>query len=324
MNPSGGDFGLYVADKIRLLPALHTELGLRWDLQTYAAEPESTLSPRLNLVYALGSRSALRAGWGYFYQPERIFELQIQDGVDTFSPAQRSEHHVLGLEHQFDGGYRLHAAAYRKITEAPRVRFENLFDPLGFFPEADGDRVRIAPDEARAEGLELLFSSPEGGKLSWWGGYTLASVEDHVDGTWVPRSWDQRHTLNLGLSLRPWAGWEFTVAGLYHSGRPTTPVAATSRTLPDGSLEIEPILGPRNSDRLPVYHRLDLRIVRSVWFKGSELRAFLNVTNLLDRKNVCCVKSFDFVPTGNSGVHVQRNDRHGLSRLLTFGVSWTF
>jgi hypothetical protein len=324
VNPAGGDLGLYLADRVRLLPAIHAEIGLRWDLQTYAAEPERTLSPRINLVYALGSRSTLRAGWGYFYQPERIFELQIQDGIDTFSAAQRSKHHVLGFQHQFDGGFGLQASAYLKTTENPRVRFENLFDPFGFFPEADGDRVRIAPDEAQAQGLELLFTSPEGGRLSWWGGYTLASVEDHVDGAWVPRSWDRRHTLNLGLSLRPWAGWELTLVSLSHTGRPTTPVTSTSRPLPDGSLEMVPVLGPRNSDRLPAYHRLDLRISRSMGIKGTDLKAFVNVTNLLDRENVCCVESFDFIPAEDGSVEVVRNDRHGLSRLLTFGVSWTF
>ena len=39
-------------------------------------------------------------------------------------------------------------AAYRRRVEAPRVRFENLFDPVLVFPELAEDRVRSLPNAA--------------------------------------------------------------------------------------------------------------------------------------------------------------------------------
>jgi outer membrane receptor protein involved in Fe transport len=324
LDPSGGDYGLYIADRIHVLPTLEVELGLRWDLQTYTVESDSTFSPRVSLVRAVGSRSRLRAGWGYFHQPERIHELQVQDGVERFARPQRAEHRVIGFEHELEKGYRFQVGAYQKIWTDLRVRYENLFDPFSFFPEAGADRVAIAPDRAEARGVELAVWSPPGKKLSWWAGYGLSSAEDEIDGEWIPRSWDQKHTVNLGLNLRPWDRWDLTVAGAYHSGRPTTPVTAEAQMLPDGSLGIIPIIGPRNSERFPSYHRLDLRISRSMDVKGTVLKAFLNVANLLDRDNVCCVESFDYHLAPDGTVAVEREDRHGLRRVFTFGLSWTF
>ena len=130
--------------------------------------------------------------------------------------------------------------------------------------------------------------------------------------------------MNLGLTFRPDAQWDFTIAGTVHSGRPTTPTTAETHTLPDGSLEIVPVTGPRNSLRLPAYHRLDFGIGRSLRVRGTTLRASLNVTNVLDRENICCVDGFDFAALPDGSVEVQRRARHGLPRLITFGLSWTF
>ena len=54
------------------------------------------------------------------------------------------------VDHAFAAGLDLRVEAYRKYYRRINPRFENLFDPLVLLPEAEFDRVRIAPDSARA------------------------------------------------------------------------------------------------------------------------------------------------------------------------------
>ena len=134
------------------------EASLRWDRQTQTDQEE--LSPRLNLIYAPVSRLALRAAWGRFYQPQRINELQVEDGESRFFPAQRAEHRLVSLEWLLASRWRLRADAYMKVMSDLRPRYENLFDPFELFPEGEGDRIRIAPDRAEAKGLEPPRAAP--------------------------------------------------------------------------------------------------------------------------------------------------------------------
>ncbi|MEE8111296.1 MAG: TonB-dependent receptor, partial [Acidobacteriota bacterium] len=323
-QPSGQEYGLYFSDRIRVSHSLNIDVGVRWDRETYTAFEDETVSPRINLAYSPGSRSTLRAGWGYFHQPQKIHELQVEDGVGDFFPTQRSEHFTLGFDHGFRNGLELTVNAYRKNMTDLRPRYENLFDPFGFFPEADQDRVRIAPDRAEARGIEFLLGRPAGDRFSWWAGYTLASVEDEIDGDWIPRSWDQRHTLDLGLHFRLGESWNFGVTGSYHSGRPTTQMTAETAELPDGTLEIVPVLGPRNAERYPAFHSMDLRVDRIFPFRQMDFRLFLNITNIYGRRNICCVESFDYTVQPDGSVLVDPREVFGLPSLISFGLTWTF
>ena len=62
-----------------------------------------------------------------------------------------------------------------------------LFNPVVIFPEIEPDRIGVAPESARARGVELTLSSDRGRALTWWVAYALARAEDRVDGGMVPR-----------------------------------------------------------------------------------------------------------------------------------------
>jgi outer membrane receptor protein involved in Fe transport len=291
-TPEGADAGVYFADRLRLFSDLNVEVGLRWDRQTYTPDRDGLLSPRVNAVYALGHGSAVRLAWGYFYQPQKIHELQVEDGIDTFFPAERAEHRVVSYEHAFDGGLGFRIGGYQKRMSELHPRFENLLDPFSFFPEANADRLMVSSQTARADGLEVVVRRPVVGTTGWWAAYSLARAEDNIDGRWVPRQWDRRHTLNAGLEWRPTRRWVFALAGRHHSGRPTTPVTA------------EGVIGDRNSRRSAAYHRLDARVSRSISIHGSDLMASFNLTDAFDQEYA--VGAAD------------------IGRLVTFGLAWKF
>jgi hypothetical protein len=322
LQESGLALGGYVAERFRLPGGLTAELGLRYDRQTYVED--SQISPRINLVYAPGAKSTLRVAWGRFSQSQGINELQVEDGVTHFFPAQRSQHWMVGFERISSPKWRFRIDAYLKQMSDLRPRYENLLNPQELLPEVESDRVRVAPDQAVAKGVELFLEMNRGGKVSWWGSYALASVEDEIDGEWTPRSWDQRHTVNLGLSCRKGERWSFDASWLYHTGWPTTPVTATWTTGPNGLPVIQATPGVRNSQRYSPYHRLDVDVRRHFRLENGSLSLFLGVTNLYNRDNACCVQSFDFNPQPGGRVEVDPVEGFWLEQIPQFGIVWEF
>jgi outer membrane receptor protein involved in Fe transport len=321
-EPSEYEFGAYFAQRVQLAAPLAIEASLRWDRQSQTAQTE--LSPRLNLVYAQGPRLVLRAAWGRFYQPQRASELQVEDGVSRFFPAQLSEHRLISVEWLLAPRWRLRADAYSKVMSHLRPRFENLFNPIELFPEGEADRTRIDPDRAEAKGLELFLKMDGVGKLSGWAGYTLASAEDVLSGERVPRSWDQRHAFNFSLDYGSPERWNLNLAGTYHSGWPTTNVTALLLQNPGGTPMIDPVLGPRNAERYPAYQRLDLKASRSLRLGESTLTLYAEITNLTQRNNVCCVEEFTYLPQPGGTVTVEREDGFWLERVPSAGFIWRF
>ncbi|MGH2651936.1 MAG: TonB-dependent receptor plug domain-containing protein, partial [Actinomycetota bacterium] len=319
---SGTQIGGYVASEFRPLEALTVETGVRWDRQTHTGEDQ--ISPRVSLSHALGPASRIRAGWGRYYQSQGLHELQVEDGVTGFFPAELAEHYVLGYEREFKRGLTIRADAYLKRMSGLRPRFENLFSPFELLPEFEPDRVEIDPDRAEAKGFDLTVARSAAGPFDWWASYGRSSIEDAIDGQWVPRSWDQPHSLRFGLQYRRGDRWECGLAGFYHTGWPTTSVSAASVQNPDGSTTIVPVLGPRNGERYPDYHRLDARIGRHFRLGPGRLTLFAEVTNLYDRDNVCCVEDVEFLPQADGGVLVEREDGLWLQRVPTLGVIWRF
>ena len=54
----------------------------------------------------------------------------------------------------------------------------------------------------------------------------------------------------------------------------------------NGKLIYLPIYGEKNSERLPPYHRLDLRVSKVFRFNSWELGIFLELLNAYNRKNL--------------------------------------
>lgn len=313
----------YLADRMRLLEPLTLELGLRYD--RYRLTGEDLLSPRLNLAYAVTDDSVVRLAWGRFGQSQRPYEVQVEDGDTGLHPVEESEHRVLGFEKVFDRGTAARELAFRvevyqRAVFNPRPRFENLFEPINFFPESQPDRVRIAPRRSRAQGVELFLRGHLGPKVTWWTNYTYAATDDEIDGAWVPRLFDQTHSLNLDLDWKVNENWRLNAAWRFHTGWPTTPL--TVERVPGGGDDIEwmPVLGSLNSDRMPVYHRLDLRVSRDWRWRGIALETFLDVQNAYDRQNV---GGFDYEIDEETGT-LLKDPELWPGILPAFGVSVRF
>ncbi len=321
--PSGWQLGLYLGDRLRLGHSLTAEVGVRWDRQTWAPGGDQ-ISPRAHLIWSLGRAGTLRASWGRYAQAQGLNQLQVVDGLDHFFPAERAEHRVLSWQTALGRRSDLRVELYQNITSELRPRYENLLDPYEIFPPGEADRVRVDSERGVAKGVEVTIRGDNGGGLSWWVGYALASVEDRIGGQWQPRSWDQRNALSFNLSRQTASGWGLSLAGTLHTGWPTTPVKARWVRSPDGTFELSTTTGPRNSLRFPTYRRLDARVTRTVAVGRGRLRCFLEIANLLNTENVRAVGSYSLVPTGGPVLETIYDTDNWIPVLPSFGIVFEF
>lgn len=125
---------------------------------------------------------------------------------------------------------------------ALRPRFENLYDKLALIPELQPDRVSIAAESARARGLEISLAG-SGQAFNWWANYSLAEVSDRIDGEEFPRSWDQRHALQVGMNWQV-SEWNFAIAGNIRSGVGRRQICKLRKLLvPVANEKLSPSLG---------------------------------------------------------------------------------
>lgn len=280
----GTHLGAWISHSHNGLGRLSTEIGVRFDRHTLT--DDSLWSPRLNTAWRLGERSLVRASWGRFHQSQRPYELLVEDGETALQRAERSDHWVVGYERILGQGRRggaLRVELFRRRIDNPRERWVNLLEPINVFPEIEPDRVRLAPRRSSAQGVEILLRGGLGRGHGWLA-YTWSESRNHLDGRRVPRPLDQTHAVVAHVSHRLGRHWNLALAWHYHTGWPTTPVGV----VPTGDEEprLVPAFGEPSSQRLPDYHRLDVRASRVWELRGSTLELFVDVQNLYDRQNV--------------------------------------
>ncbi len=317
VNPSGDQVGLYASVRAQPAATFVADVGLRWDHESLSQSGHETWSPRANLLWMPGERMQLRAAWGRYYQAQAVNELQVPDGVTEFSPPQRADHWVAGLEYRHPEAIDLRLEFYQKEYHQLRARFENMFNSAVLLPELKPDRVLIAPESARARGLELSVSRRTESPLDWWFAWSWAEVTDELPDTSSRRSWDQSHAIGAGLVWHS-GGWELTLAGRYHSGWPTTALELAS---------LEPVAlvvtGPRNAERLGDYRSVDVRVARVFDLdRAGELTAFLEITNLFNENNECCV-DYDISDEVDPPV-LEADPGYYLPLLPSIGFIWRF
>jgi hypothetical protein len=319
----GDEYGVYARYRFRPTTRTDWELGLRWDKQTYTDTADDTqLSPRINFLYRASEDTDFRLGWGYYFQPQGIHELQVEDGVTNYYPATRAEQFVVGFQKQFESGVELQMDVYQKDYSDLKPRFENVLDSFDYAPESDFDRIRIDPMGAEARGAEITLRDRQAGSFDWWLSYTWSKAEDIIEGERVPRSWDQRHAATGSLT---WRGqyWTLSLVGRYHSGWPQTPLLVTPVFDDDGSIiAIDGDLSQRNQENYDDYFRFDLRLSRMFDLDHGSFQFYVEIFNLLNTENQCCVSGYNlnFAPS----VTVAPVFDEYVPFFPSFGFVWTF
>ena len=280
VRPEIVTYALYAANR-RRWQHFEAELGVRLDAQHYMGGDDSNhtqVSPRLNLRYDFADEWRLYGSIGRFTQAQHVEEWRVEEAQQTPDSAQVSIHSIVGLEYDTANGLRVGLEAYSKRWTTVVPYFDNQLDPLALLPDLTPDRIRLAPHESEASGLELSFHKPFSDSLTGWGTLSWARVADDFPQGDVLRSWDQPLSVNAGLA---WKGSNASVSALagWHAGWPRTPV------------EFSPLqIDTRNSRRWGDFITLDLRGSWTWTYASGDLTAVVDLTNSTNRRNECCLR----------------------------------
>jgi hypothetical protein len=118
--------------------------------------------------------------------------------------------------------------------------------------------------------------------------------------------------------------WTLSFAASVHSGWPTTDLELLENgTDPDGEPIYVAVPGPRNALQLDTFASLDFRVSRTFELKRGSLMAFFEVSNVLNRKNVCC-RDWDVVDDDAGNLELELSYDYWLPLLPAIGVLWEF
>ena len=330
MAPSGNKLGSYLSLKVGFGYDIFGEFGVRYDANSYAKD--DLISPRINLSYSLTDRTFLRLGYGYFYQTQNIQDIRIENGELGFQSAELAKHYVAGFEHIFENGVSLRLEAYLKKLSNLKPSYRNFENDIEMFPEVLNDKITVYIDNSESKGLELFLKYDKGGMIGAWGSYcysqsndfikriTDASGSERLVNKELPRPFDQRHTINLDLNIRPGNNWHINFAWQYRTGYPFTDKVLVPVVNGEGETSYKKVNEDYLSSKYPAYHRLDMRISKYFDTDYGVFNVFIECLNLYAHDNI---RTYSWKIGGDSdNPEIIKKKRTWFPLIPSIGIRW--
>lgn len=300
-------YGAYIGlDKSFFENKVHVTLSGRIDGNNYNSHqinPLRQFSPRLAASYNISEKFSLNASLGRYYQSPSYTTMgyRLPNGILDNKERLRyfsSDQAVLGVSFTPD--------------ELSKLTLEGFFKSYDRYPFSLNDSTAIGSNgtdvfavgaepvsssgKGRAYGLEVHYSN---GNL--WGfmldlSYTYYFSEFRKmdqqfmpTGPYCPTNWDNRHLVNILFGRSFKRGWDIGLRWRMAAGAPYTPYDIdlsgkidswnqTHRPQIDYSLY--------NTERLPAFHQLDLRIDKTWFLKKVTLDLYIDIQNLYNYKAI--------------------------------------
>jgi hypothetical protein len=277
--------GIYTQHKMKIFKQLYLEYGGRIDY--FKFNDRLNFSPRLSLSYELKNGISVSGSAGKFTQEIPVnFLIQNNNFKDLKTPT--SNHFILGVSKMLGESTRLSLEGYYKT-------YQNFpIDPaqpnVFIFDQSMIDGVFLSHEslvddgEAFSRGIELMIQKKLASNF-----YGMASASysktryKDLNGEWQNRIYDNVINFNIEGGYIPNDNWEFKLRWIYAGGSPYTPFNIEESTrLNRGIWDTENI----NSNRLPDYHSLNVRVDKRFYFSSSSLIVYLSVWNAYGRENI--------------------------------------
>ncbi len=304
------EFQAYGEDDWRISDALRVNLGLHASLFAVDGRTFSSLEPRLAARYRIGQRTSVKAS---FARMRQYVHLLTNSGIglptDLWVPATdrvpaQSAWQVASGVSRTIGDWTLESEVYWKEMDG-LIEYREGTSFLG--AAASDWEAAVTTGSGRSVGLEVL-ARRNAGRTTGWLGYTLANTDRTFPelnrGETFPFKYDRRHDVGLTVQHQATRGITLAMTWVYGTGSgftaPTGRLPSTFTSAVNESLNTQGrffgegyTYAPRNSSRLPAYHRMDLGLTwngRSWW---GEHALVLGVYNVYARRNPFFVTAED-------------------------------
>lgn len=246
---------------------------------------QKAIDPRLRLEWQTSEEWRLHAAYGRYAQLPEANEFAPALGNPQLGYIE-SVHGVVGAERTFGEKWSWGFEAYHKTLNQL---------PLSLSPQRDPDfESRYSNDiSGEAYGLEILLKKDLTDKFYGWLALSLSKSErrNERNGEIWRSDFDKPVIMNWVLNYQPTEHWLFGLKWSVQSGQVYTPVVDTqSNTNNPGAVE-SVVYGDINSERLPLYHRLDLRAEYKRPTGYGMWSMFVDLLNAYDQKNIQGISS---------------------------------
>jgi len=252
--------------------------GIRFDY--FSRTDESSLAPRLTARLAVGDHWTLKGGVGLYHQEPSFDETDSVFGNPDLH-LESAVHYSAGVEWRPLEHLLIDATGFYKDLR-------DLVSRTDATVERGGETVPLNFDnggEGRAYGLELLVRHELSNHFTGWLSYTLSRSERRDNGSSDYRlfDYDQTHILTLVGTYELPRNWSIGARFRLVSGKLVTPRVGAVYSADDGVYE--PIYGDVNSERMPPFHQLDIRLDKKWIYDNWVLTAYLDVQNVYNHAN---------------------------------------
>lgn len=260
------ELGLLLTDRITLIPSLRAD---------YIDQLSAlTVDPRLVVRGRVLDGTVLKAGVGRFTQHPQMWQALPESGNVALKPGW-ALHLSTGVEQALGKDARVSLEGFYKSLHDLPVATPAFTAP--YFDNEGRGRVLGLELEAR---LSPSTTSPVYGLVA----YTLSRSErSRKDEPLRLFDNDQTHVGSASAVFRMGRGWQAGATFRATSANPKTPIVGAVYDARTDTYAAR--YGAPNSDRMPLYHRLDLHLEKTWTFTAWKLMAYLDVQNVYNASN---------------------------------------
>lgn len=282
----------------------------------------SNFEPRAAISFTLDDNQSIKASYNRMAQYLHLITntssptpLDVWAPSDDFTKPELLDQVAVGYFRNFkDDAYTLEVESFYKKVQNKL----DYIDGADLIANKAIEQV-LLNGRARSYGIEMLLRKNTG-RLTGWVSYTLSRTEQQTEGRtpnetginngeWYKAGYDKLHNLSVTANYELTDKWSFGGIFALQSGMPAT--------FPEGYFEYGgvkvPVYGPRNADRLPMYHHLDISatyIPKPDKKKGWQGEWVFSIYNVYNRMNTA---SLTFRQNDTTGANEA-------SRLSIFGI----
>lgn len=266
--------------------------GLRTDMNTFTTtgtNPLKTLSPRASASYSLNDQWNIAASVGSYYKLAPYTALGFRNTnnelVNKNLDYLRAIHYTLGTQFVPRNDFRFTLEAFYKNYGNYPVSVTNGISManIGTDFSAVGNESYTSIGKGRVYGVEAYVQQKLIKNLFYVvSGTAYKSEFSGADGRYRPSTWDYGFIFSSTLGYKFKHNWDIGVKYRVAGGQPYTPfdvAKSTANYLTTGVGTYD--FAQLNSERLPMFQQLDLRIDKKFNFKKTSLNLFLDFQNVL-------------------------------------------
>ena len=279
------------------------------------------LSPRLGLSFPISERGAMRVSFGHFFQApsfEKMYQNPVLENYNQFSiygskignpnlKPEKTIQYELGLQQELVDGLSMELTVfYKDFRDLLGIEILTLSNATTFYryinkEYGNSSGITIAFNQSTMDGalsssIDYTYMTAKGTSSSAEAQRDVAILSGSSRGAYSLATryikfldWDQTHSLNASVSVRPQKDWYLSLIGQLGSGLPYSPSTLLPIEIPSGWWD--------NADRKPIRWNVDFKLYKSFQLAGLDFGAYFNVYNILNHLDENYVHSL----TGQAG-----------------------